>query len=95
MYLIHLNPPYKHARHYIGYADDIGRRFYEHEMLSKGSRLLTVAVAAGCSLHLARIWPGKDRKFERSLKGGKDGNRTWNRARLCPICTPGVKCETT
>ena len=25
VYLIHLDEPYFHARHYVGYADDVGR----------------------------------------------------------------------
>lgn len=30
LYLLHFAPPYKHARHYLGYADDIAARVRTH-----------------------------------------------------------------
>lgn len=81
VYLLHINPPYKHARHYLGYADDLQRRIAEQQTGRRAAaRLPQVVIAAGCTLVLARIWPGQDRHFERKLKQRK------NTPCLCPIC---------
>ncbi|HXF62870.1 MAG TPA: hypothetical protein VNK95_14695 [Caldilineaceae bacterium] len=79
VYLIHLEPAYKHARHYLGYADDVHSRLALHRM-GQGSRLCQVAVEAGCKLILARVWEDGDRSLERRLKNRKAAPR------LCPIC---------
>lgn len=82
VYLLHFSPAYKHAKHYIGYADDIDRRVSAHRC-GVAARLTQVAVAAGCTLFLARVWEGGDRTLERRLKKGK------NAPKLCPICGLG------
>lgn len=79
VYLIHFTPAYKHARHYLGYADDIDLRLATHQA-GAGARLCEVVVEAGCQLVLARVWPDQDRTFERQLKNRK------NAPRYCPIC---------
>lgn len=86
-YLIHFHGPGVFqrprtvARHYLGWAKDIDRRFGEHQ---KGqgnvSPLVQAALARGNTLELARVWLDVDRHFERSLKNQKRGPR------LCPIC---------
>ncbi len=79
VYLLHFSPPYKHAKHYMGFAEDIDRRIEQHRA-GTGARLTQVAIDAGCRLILARIWPGADRSTERRLKKRKESPR------LCPIC---------
>lgn len=79
VYLIHFDPSYKHARHYLGYADDVERRFAEHQH-GAGARLTQVAVGAGCKLLLVRVWECGDRTLERKLKNRHDSPA------LCPIC---------
>ncbi len=79
VYLLHFDKPYKHARHYIGYTANMARRLHEHELTSKGAKLLQVASAAGIKFTIAKTWEG-DRKLERQLKNRK------NSAKLCPIC---------
>ena len=79
LYLLHFDPPYKHAGHYLGWAKDIDARLGAH-MRGTGARLVAVAVAAGCRVELVRVWGGWTRKDEARLK--KQGSR----ARLCPIC---------
>lgn len=79
VYLIHFSPSYKHAKHYLGWAEDIDRRLAEHE-IGAGARLTQVAVDAGCRLILARVWEDGDRTLERKLKNRK------NAPALCPIC---------
>lgn len=79
VYLIHFSPGYKHALHYLGWAEDIDRRLAEHRC-GVGARLTQVAVDAGCRLILARVWEDGDRRLERKLKN-------WHNApALCPIC---------
>src|SRR5262245_11224638 len=79
VYLFHFTPRYKHAGHYTGYADDLPTRITE-QLAGRGAHLVRIALQNGCTLHLAKIWQGKDRKFERKLK-----NRG-SAARYCPIC---------
>ena len=79
VYLIHFDPPYKHARHYVGFAEDIDARLRAHRD-GHGARLTQVAVAHGCELILARVWPGGDRTLERHLKQQKRAPH------LCPVC---------
>lgn len=81
LYLLHFDPPYRHAGHYLGYADDIDRRVAVHFAGgSKSSPLVRAALAAGSTVTLARTFPRGSRTFERRLKnaGGL--------SRHCPVC---------
>jgi hypothetical protein len=82
VYLLHLDPPYKHARHYTGHADPgrLRARLAAHAA-GTGARLMQVVKDAGGSFRLARTWPG-GRARERELKDRHEAPR------LCPICTP-------
>ncbi len=78
VYLLHFDQPYKHARHYVGWARDLKRRLAEHEA-GQGARLLAVVGAAGIGWQLARMWPGgRDRERQIKWQGGH--------ARKCPLC---------
>lgn len=83
VYLLHFDPPYRHARHYLGSCKgkkrkSVERRVAQH-VAGAGSPLVRAAVEAGSQVVIARLWPG-DRTRERQLKtqGGA--------SRLCPIC---------
>jgi predicted GIY-YIG superfamily endonuclease len=78
-YLLHFERPYKHARHYLGFAEDLERRLELHRA-GRGARLVEVVVAAGIGFQLVRTWDG-DGTLERALK-----NRHNAPARLCPLC---------
>lgn len=80
VYLIHFDEPYKHARHYLGSAQDLDARLIEHHR-GDGSRLMQVITAVGISWRLARTWRG-GRQLERRLK------TLGSAVRLCPICSP-------
>lgn len=81
LYLLHLDPRYEHAGHYLGYADDVERRVAEHLACNgRSSPLVRTAIAAGCTVTLARTVPGGTRTLERRLK------RSGGLSRHCPVC---------
>jgi predicted GIY-YIG superfamily endonuclease len=81
VYLLHLDPPVKHARHYVGYtAKGVEQRLEAHRA-GRGARLLEVVKEAGGTFRLTRTWPGS-RALERAIKDRK------NAPKLCPECTP-------
>lgn len=81
VYLIHLEQPLAHARHYVGFAKekDCKRRIARHRS-GNGARMLAVANQRGIAWEVARIWEEGDRKFERQLK------RRGDKPALCPLC---------
>ncbi len=79
VYLIHLSRAYRHARHYLGWTQNLEQRLAEHRA-GRGSPLLAAAVADGIELELAATWSG-DRYDERRRHRMKNSP-----ARLCPIC---------
>jgi hypothetical protein len=85
VYILHLDPPYKHARHYTGYAEpgNLRARLAAHAA-GTGARLMQVVKEAGGTFQLARTWPG-GRARERELKDRHDAPR------LCPICSEHPK----
>ncbi len=78
VYLLHFHQRYKHAGHYLGFAQDLDARIKLHRR-GRGARLVQVVNQAGISWHVVRTWPG-DRQLEQRLKGQHNG------CRLCPIC---------
>jgi predicted GIY-YIG superfamily endonuclease len=78
VYLLHFDRPYRHARHYVGWAKDVTARLAQHEV-GQGARLLQVVRDAGITWTLARTWEGTRRR-ERQIKsmGGA--------SRRCPLC---------
>lgn len=80
VYLLHLDPPFRHARHYTGWTSNLDERLEAHRA-GRGARLMEVVWEAGGSFRLARTWPGS-RALERAIKDLR------NAPRLCPVCTP-------
>lgn len=85
VYLLHLDQPFRHARHYCGYANpgNLAARLAHHRAGS-GANMLRHVAAAGIGWTLVRTWPG-DRTLERTLK------RRGGAARRCPVCTPALR----
>lgn len=85
VYLLHFDRPFRHARHYMGYANDatLHGRIDQHYAATLGDghhhRLLQHVRAAGISFTLARVWPGATRADERRMK-------CCGHARRCPLC---------
>ncbi len=83
VYLIHFLTPYKHARHYTGYANDIDDRL-KHHAAGQGARLMEVIKENNINWVCVRRWPGATRNDERKLKNSHQ------MPRLCPICNPST-----
>lgn len=80
VYILHIEPPYRHARHYIGYTTrGVRDRVAEH-IAGRGSPLVRAALDAGHEITVAHVWRCGTRLFERHLKNLKSTNR-W--CRLC------------
>lgn len=81
VYLLHIDPPLGHARHYVGFStdDDPCRRVEMHRK-GAGSKMLRAAVRSGRKLTLVHFWTGADRKFEAWLHKRRDASK-W-----CPSC---------
>src|SRR5215813_6695309 len=78
IYLLHFSEAYKHARHYIGLAEDLDARLERHAS-GRGARLMSVVKDAGITWRCVGAWQG-DRKLERQLKRRKEAPA------LCPVC---------
>jgi hypothetical protein len=46
IYLLHFDRPYRHARHYCGWTNDLPARLADHA-IGRGARLLEVVAAEG------------------------------------------------
>lgn len=77
IYLLHFDRPFGHARHYLGWAQDLDARLATHGK-AHGPALLRAVAEAGIGWRLARTWSG-DRYRERQLKAR-------GHTRKCPIC---------
>ena len=88
VYLLHFDRSYRHARHYIGFTQNLEQRLEEHRA-GRGSPLIAAAIADGIDFQLAAIWEG-DRHDERRLHRQKN-----TRARLCPICVASERAAAT
>lgn len=84
VYLIHLEKPISHARHYIGWAKWFSNRIRHHRQ-GTGARLLAEAVRREINFDVVRTWENEDGNFERSLKNQK------NAKRFCPVCLGEIK----
>ena len=75
VYVLHIEPPYEHASHYIGYTTrKVRDRIAEH-LAGRGSPLIRAALDAGHSVEVAHSWQCGTRLFERYLKNRKETTR--------------------
>lgn len=80
VYLLHFDKPHQHARHYIGWAQDLEGRL-KHHAAGSGAKLTGAAAKAGVKWVVARTWENADRNFERVLKRKKAAPT------LCSVCS--------
>ena len=85
VYLLHFVTPYRHAKHYLGCADDLSHRLSEHRC-GTGARLTQVVLENGGSWVVARTWRG-GRALERKLKAWHIGQS------LTPECQGEITLE--
>ncbi len=78
VYLIHLDKPLHHARHYVGFSEDLPGRIQKHHN-GQGAAFMKAIAKEQISWHVSRIWDG-DRTFERMVKDQH------NASHLCPTC---------
>jgi hypothetical protein len=80
VYVLHFEPAYKHARHYIGWTEGEGvsARLDVH-LRGRGSPLIRAAVAAGVQVQLAATHPGTGYSERRLKRWHKTGQ-------FCAIC---------
>lgn len=79
VYIIHLETPLGHAKHYVGWAINPEARIAHHANGS-GSTLMRAVQQAGIEWHVSQVIEGVDRYFERYLKNR--GSAT----QYCPCC---------
>ena len=79
VYMLHFSRPYRHARHYVGWTEDLLDRLDAHAT-GRGARLVEVITQAGIGFTVVRICEGT-RDTERAIKN--DGGAV----RFCPVCT--------
>lgn len=95
VYLLHLTPPYKHARHYCGWTGrPLEERLRDHHSFQgrdqggKGSSLLAAQTRVGGGWVVARTWtfrsPGEARAYERRIKHSAG-------TKYCPLCRAQAK----
>jgi hypothetical protein len=80
IYLLHFDRPYRHAKHYTGWTDDLLHRLDCHAK-GNGARLVAVIWQAGIGFTCVRICQGTRRR-ERAIKNAGGA------VRYCPVCTP-------
>lgn len=85
IYILHLDTPLHHARHYVGYSANkrtLNARIEHHRKGTAHCRFTEVLREKGIGFTLARVMEG-DRTMERKIK------RTKSVRDYCPICSGG------
>lgn len=72
VYVLHFDPPYKHARHYIGFCEGTVEKRFERHCNGNGNPLVKAAKNAGSKITVAHVFEGASRTFERQLKNRRD-----------------------
>lgn len=82
VYVIHLEQPLAHARHYVGWTKDSWnfRLRMAHHRAGSGARMMAAVGKAGIRWAPVLVMDGT-RDDERRLKNGKNVGK-----RLCPVC---------
>lgn len=86
IYLLCIDPPVRHARHYLGWTSRAAVVRLEEHVSGRGSPLVHAA-RRGSAVDLVRTWPDATRTQERALKDRK------NARFLCPRCKPAANAE--
>ena len=72
IYMLHFDRPYRHAKHYVGWTDDLFDRLDQHAA-GRGARLVAVIWHAGIGFTLIRICEGTRRHRTRHQERRRRG----------------------
>lgn len=86
-YVIHFDPPLKHAKNYLGSAASLRARVTA-DLAGTGARMIVAALAAGITCTVSRIWPTETHEEAWQVEAGLKEQR--NTPRFCPGCSPGA-----
>lgn len=86
LYIAHIEPGYRHARHYIGWTADPEGRWGTH-LHGHGSPLIRAAVNGLCVVTFYILGEGT-REDERRLHKAHNGRR------ICPACKEKANAQT-
>ncbi len=81
VYVVHLERPIEHMRHYVGFArdnDHLKERIAKHRS-GDGAGLLKIANNAGIPWMVVRVWTGVPPEKERAVKSSSIKG-------VCPVC---------
>ena len=86
LFLLHFDPPYQHAQHYLGYAVGTGRGSSYAKAIARCTaigphELVMAAQSAGCQITVADVLVGAGRALQRQMRASHHLHR------FCPICT--------
>ena len=93
IYMLHFSQPYKHARHYVGWTEDLLDRLDQHAA-GHGARLVAVITQAGIGFTLVRICEGT-RRTERAIKNAGGAPGTAPSAPPTRATAGGARCPPT
>ena len=101
IYMLHFDQPYRHARHYVGWTDDLLDRLDTHAR-GHGARLVAVIWHAGIGFTLVRICEGTRRPNAPSrTRAARSGTarpappgRATATGRRCPPTSPPAPTST-
>lgn len=82
VYLIHFSKKFYHARHYIGWTQNLSQRMSYHRN-GNGAKILNALNKLGIEYTVVREWEDGTPELEKQLKRQK------NSKRFCPICSGG------
>jgi len=90
LYLLHFSTPYRHARHYLGYAVGTGRgRAYAKAQAAGAAlgahELVQATQWAGIEIIVADVLVGAGRSEQRAMRASH------NLARHCPVCASAAE----
>jgi predicted GIY-YIG superfamily endonuclease len=97
VYLLHLDPPYKHARHYVGWTGrPLDERLAEHQTGKRrpeghGAALLAAQIARGGTWIVARTWAFTGRNARIRARERERRIKHKSATRFCPICQQKAK----
>ena len=80
VYILHLNRPHHHAKHYVGFTMNTVEGRLNHHRRGIGSKFLKAVMGTGNNFELVRIFENADRHFERWVKDQKQTEG------FCPVC---------